>query len=333
MGFHDVRFPLLISYRSRGGPGFRTHQFINAGANRSSVPRWAQPLYGYDIVFGRKKRDVMHEFVKFYAARLGPANSFRFFDHADHTSAANGRDTPSDTDVLIGTGDGTTVDFQLKKVYASGSETLTRLITKPIHNETLGVPYSTTYNVVISLNNAPLASGWTVNTTTGIVTFTTPPGAGVAVKAGFAFDVPVSFAQELDDDFKPEMADFDVTEMDSLRLIEDRSPLVVYEEVNYGGAKYLGILTNQTYQLSALEGRVVSFTAQAGGSGVTVRLPSFTSLPPGGPYFYLYNLGGTASATIKDSTGALTIGTVASGQLVTVVLGLDGGGSKVWLVS
>ena len=36
-------------------------------------------------------------------------------------------------------------------------------------------------------------SGWTLDAATGIVTFTTAPGSGVIVRAGFEFDVPVRF--------------------------------------------------------------------------------------------------------------------------------------------
>ena len=36
-------------------------------------------------------------------------------------------------------------------------------------------------------------SGWTLDTTTGIVTFTTAPANDVIVRAGFEFDVPVRF--------------------------------------------------------------------------------------------------------------------------------------------
>ena len=36
-------------------------------------------------------------------------------------------------------------------------------------------------------------SGWTVDTTTGVVTFTAAPAGGVIVRAGFEFDVPVRF--------------------------------------------------------------------------------------------------------------------------------------------
>ncbi len=40
-------------------------------------------------------------------------------------------------------------------------------------------------------------TGWSVNTATGSVTFTTAPGAGVAITAGFEFDVPVRFDTDM----------------------------------------------------------------------------------------------------------------------------------------
>jgi uncharacterized protein (TIGR02217 family) len=36
-------------------------------------------------------------------------------------------------------------------------------------------------------------SGWALDTTTGMVTFTTAPANGVIIRAGFEFDVPVRF--------------------------------------------------------------------------------------------------------------------------------------------
>jgi uncharacterized protein (TIGR02217 family) len=47
--------------------------------------------------------------------------------------------------------------------------------------------------VRIALGGVEQPSGWSVNTTTGVVTFGSAPGAGVAVTAGFEFDVPVRF--------------------------------------------------------------------------------------------------------------------------------------------
>ena len=50
--------------------------------------------------------------------------------------------------------------------------------------------------MTIALNGATQASGWSVSTVSGLVTFTTAPGAGVAITAGFEFDVPVRFATD-----------------------------------------------------------------------------------------------------------------------------------------
>jgi len=90
--------------------------------------------------------------------------------------------TPSPTDQAIGTGDGTMTAFQLVKRYASGAQSWTRAIAKPVD----GV-------VRIALGGVEQLSGWSVDTTTGLVTFNTAPGAGVAIAAGFEFDVPVRF--------------------------------------------------------------------------------------------------------------------------------------------
>ena len=50
--------------------------------------------------------------------------------------------------------------------------------------------------VLVALNGVNQPTGWTVNTTTGIITFTVAPGIGIAVTAGFEFDVPVRFDSE-----------------------------------------------------------------------------------------------------------------------------------------
>jgi uncharacterized protein (TIGR02217 family) len=48
-------------------------------------------------------------------------------------------------------------------------------------------------SVRIALGGVEQPSGWSVHTTTGLVTFSSAPGAGVAITAGFEFDVPVRF--------------------------------------------------------------------------------------------------------------------------------------------
>ena len=68
------------------------------------------------------------------------------------------------------------------KHYASGSQTWARTITKPVAG-----------SVRIALGGVELPSGWSVDTATGVVTISAAPDTGVAITAGFAFDVPVRF--------------------------------------------------------------------------------------------------------------------------------------------
>jgi uncharacterized protein (TIGR02217 family) len=57
-----------------------------------------------------------------------------------------------------------------------------RSITKPVAD-----------SVRVALGGVEQVSGRSVSTTTGLVTFATPPPRSVAVTAGFEFDVPVRF--------------------------------------------------------------------------------------------------------------------------------------------
>jgi uncharacterized protein (TIGR02217 family) len=47
--------------------------------------------------------------------------------------------------------------------------------------------------VKVCLDTVEQLSGWSVDTTTGLVTFGMPPALGVEVTADFAFDIPVRF--------------------------------------------------------------------------------------------------------------------------------------------
>jgi uncharacterized protein (TIGR02217 family) len=49
--------------------------------------------------------------------------------------------------------------------------------------------------VKVAVNGVTQNSGWTIDTTTGIITFTSAPASG-AVTAGYEFDVPVRFGAD-----------------------------------------------------------------------------------------------------------------------------------------
>jgi uncharacterized protein (TIGR02217 family) len=133
---------------------------------------WSQARGRWNVAHGLKKREQVALLIAFFRARRGRAFGFRFKDWTDYQALAQ----------TLGVGDGTTTSFQLVKHYASGSEVVTRTITKPVAG-----------TVKLYRDGVLAASGWSVDVTTGVVTFTTAPASGVVVTADFDFDVPARF--------------------------------------------------------------------------------------------------------------------------------------------
>ncbi len=181
MAFHEVRFPDDISRGARGGPERRTQIVELASGDEERNASWANSRRRYDVAYGIRRADDLATVVAFFEARNGRLYGFRFKDWADYKSCLPSG-TPAATDQVIGTGDGTKTAFQLVKAYASGAQNWSRAITKPVAG-----------TVRVAIDGAEQASGWTVDTTTGIVSFTTAPASGAAITAGFEFDVPVRF--------------------------------------------------------------------------------------------------------------------------------------------
>ncbi len=181
MAFHEVRFPDTISRGARGGPERRTQIVELASGDEERNASWANSRRRYDVSYGIRRADDLAAVVAFFEARNGRLYGFRFKDWADHRSCQPSL-TPSPMDQQIGTGDGTTTGFQLAKRYASGGQSWTRAITKPVAG-----------SVQIALNGVAQSSGWSVDHQTGHVSFETAPSDSIAITAGFEFDVPVRF--------------------------------------------------------------------------------------------------------------------------------------------
>ncbi len=181
MAFHEVRFPDNISRGARGGPERRTQIVELASGAEERNASWANSRRRYDVAYGIRRADDLAAVVAFFEARNGRLHGFRFKDWADFKSCLPSQ-TPGPTNQPIGTGNGAATLFQLTKRYTSGAQSWSRVITKPVAG-----------TVTVALNGTPQASGWSVSTTSGLITFTTAPAAGVAITAGFEFDVPVRF--------------------------------------------------------------------------------------------------------------------------------------------
>lgn len=182
MAFDETLLPLRVGFGSSGGPAFSTEIVTVDGGYERRNQNWSQARRSYDAGTALHSAADVATLLAFFHARAGRARGFRLRDWSDYTSSSDGISASAFTDQTIGAGDGSTQAFQLKKTYASGAVNHVRNIKKPV-----------TGSATIGLNGVAQASGWTLDATTGVVTFTTAPASGVAVTAGFTFDVPVRF--------------------------------------------------------------------------------------------------------------------------------------------
>jgi uncharacterized protein (TIGR02217 family) len=183
--FHETLFPLDIALKSAGGPQRRTDIVaLGSGAEERNA-RWAHSRRRYDAGYGVKTFETLSQVLAFFEERRGRLYGFRWRDRLDHSSAAPGHAiTP--TDQVIGIGDGITNAFQLSKTYGSLYSPYRRPIAKPVPDSV---------RVAVAENVLEEGAGFTVNTTTGVITLPAAhvPASGAAITAGFLFDVPVRF--------------------------------------------------------------------------------------------------------------------------------------------
>lgn len=172
MAFVEVQFPADISYGSSGGPEYATDIVAASSGYEQRNVNWAEARARYNVAHGVKTKAQLDALVAFFRARKGRAHGFRFKDWTDYQA----------TTVTLGTGNGVQTQFQLVKTYLSGGVTETRTIRKPVSG-----------TVQVYKNAVLQSSGVSVDTTTGVVTFTAAPAGGQVVTASFQFDVPVRF--------------------------------------------------------------------------------------------------------------------------------------------
>ena len=209
MAFHDIRFPVSLSFGSIGGPARRTDIVtLSNGFEERNTP-WAHSRRRYDAGLGLRSLDDVETLIAFFEARSGQLHAFRWKDWSDYKSCAPSAPV-SDEDQLIGTGDGMKRVFQLQKSYRSGLQTYVRPIPKPV----LGT-------VVVAIEGDAKVEGveFTVDVSNGEVTFTLPPEAGARVTAGFEFDVPVRFDT---DQIQTSVASFNAGEVPKVPVVEVR---------------------------------------------------------------------------------------------------------------
>ena len=207
--FHEVRISEKISYGATGGPRRKTEVVeLYSGFEERNTP-WSQSRRSYNIAYGIRDTDDVYDVMAFFEAREGALYGFRYKDWSDWKSTKPLNDNIiAPTDQVIGSGNGSATQFQLIKTYQDTANTITRNIQKPVAG-----------TVRIAFDAVEQMSGWSVDTTTGIVTFGSAPGVGVVITAGYEFDVPVRFNA---DELSINLANFEKGEIPDISLIEVR---------------------------------------------------------------------------------------------------------------
>lgn len=198
MSFEEVQFPSDISYGATGGPMFLTDVVSTVSGHEQRNSKWSQARAKYNVASGVKTETQWQALISFFRARRGKAVGFRFKDWSDYKAES----------VQIGVGDDSTTEFQLVKIYSSGSVAVSRTITKPVSG-----------TVDIYVDSVLQSSGVSVDTTTGVVTFSSAPATDEVITAEFEFDVPVRFDT---DEMAVSMDSFDAGNWSSIPLIEVR---------------------------------------------------------------------------------------------------------------
>ena len=209
MAFHEIRFPASLSFGSMGGPERRTEIVTLANGYEERNSPWAHSRRRYDAGMGMRSLDDVGLLIAFFEARQGQLNGFRWKDWADFKSGPSS-DAVSATDQLIGEGDEAQDVFQLVKRYVSGQQSYSRPIAKPVEG-----------SVRVAVGGDVKQDGidYTVDISTGLVTFAHPPDVGAEVRAGFEFDVPVRFDT---DRIQTSVASFKAGDVPSVPVLEIR---------------------------------------------------------------------------------------------------------------
>lgn len=187
---------------------------VDSGAEQTNQ-QWSHPMHRYTLPDAVRNMQTFQSVRDHWLVMRGPAHTWPFRDPLDFASRplVNPNEPPAitDTDQIIGTGDGFTRTFQLVKKYAVGGQEYTRTIHLPVVASVL---------VKVAVQGAEAQPPHTVTRYGGEVVFDTPPPAGRLITAGFLFDVEVRF--EADNSFDGIVSTFSLGGYADIPLVEVR---------------------------------------------------------------------------------------------------------------
>lgn len=156
-------FPDLVGLKAERSaePEFTTRIQRGVSGAEARAAMQAYPTVKFSVAYDVIRHGTsvdLRQLKGFFLARRGAFDSFLFTDETDF----------SVTDQAIGTGDGTTTQFQLARTWGYDANSQ---ITEPVMN----------VNAITNVKKAgTTTTAYTINST-GLITFTTAPTAGQAV--------------------------------------------------------------------------------------------------------------------------------------------------------
>lgn len=170
--FIEQRLEIPFNYGATYGPRFQTDIGSQSDGAEQRSPRWIDPLIFIDLAQYSVNAEEIDYLLSFHASVKGSGIGFRIKDWSDYLAPA----------YTLGTGNGTEQTWQLTKAYTIGSFSVKRAILKPVAG-----------SVVLRKDGVIQNSGWSIDTTTGVIATTL---TGVLSVDEFEFDVPVRFEQD-----------------------------------------------------------------------------------------------------------------------------------------
>lgn len=320
MTSYEIDFPIVSSEGADGGPGFATGVVEMGSGQDQLIARRSQAKRRYNVNLTDRSLEDIRAVVDLYLRVGGSAGIFRYKDQFDYASTEVGRlwgegaaTAISFNDQQIGTGDGATTQFQLIKTYGDS----------PQHVRTIQKPVSGT--VVVGIDGVNQTSGWSVDTTTGLVTFTSAPTLGQVITAGYQFDVPVRFGAEVDQLLRVVMDNYETGAIPQLPLVEQLSVRTIDEAVPMRGATFVTVVADTSISLAyGLWVVTTSF------SGLKLVLPNKSGVDTGGPIVALQNAGLVNDLDVVDQETGTTQFTLTAASKALVYLRVDASGNKIW---
>jgi uncharacterized protein (TIGR02217 family) len=203
------RLPIDVERGADGGPGFLTIIQTQRSGSEIRIPVWTIVRGEWDISYGIQLKEDLDAVLNLFYNAQGRAAAFLFRDWSDY-EIGDPANPLLDRDPIVA-GDGATLTRQIFKRYTLTSGAFfDRDITRPVSG-TLSVYV----NGVLQVEGG--GSDYTVDYTTGIITFAVAPPNGHAIEVACEFDILVRFDT---DRLVISMATFEAGEIPAIRIVQ-----------------------------------------------------------------------------------------------------------------